>query len=350
MKKRIAYVLKIFLISLAVPAIVWAQTDTEPGGLQTIKKIDLHTHYIPDAYGHAIFQKFGEKPDGFPTPPWSVEEHLQFMDREGIDVSIVSASSPHISFGTDEETKALARQINEAGAKIVEQHPDRFGFLATLPLPNVEDSLEEIAYALDVLHADGFTLPTNARGVYLGDERLDPIFAELNRRHAVVALHPNQPSAIPANVAEGLPIPMMEFIFDTTRTVINLMLSGTLERNSDMTVIVPHVGAVLPVIIDRIAPVMKLFIKSANPDMDVYATFSRLYFDTAGICLPRQLPDLLEMVNSSHIFYGSDYPYTPEKICSLLSKQLSDTPALTDEQRQKIFHDNAVELFQRLKK
>jgi predicted TIM-barrel fold metal-dependent hydrolase len=342
MKRKYALLCSLLGILLLAGTGLEAQTSA-------IKRIDMHVHFIPDAYGTYLVDHFGATPDGIPTPKWSIEEHLKFMDREGIQVAMLSMSSPHVSYGTDEEARTLARQGNEAGAKIVQQHPDRFGLLATLPLPLVDDSIKEIAYALDVLHADGFTLPTNARGVYLGDKRLEPVFAELNRRHAVVTLHPNRPSAVPAGVAEALPTPLMEFIFDTTRTVIDLMLNGTMSKYPDMKIIIPHAGAVLPTIVDRIAPVMGVFVKSSAADKDVYKTFSKFYFDTAGICLPRQLPALLELVDSSHVFYGSDYPYTPENVIHNLGMMLSTTPSLTAAQRQDIFRDSALAVFPRLK-
>lgn len=156
---------------------------------------------------------------------------------------MLSISSPHINFGDKTDAKILARKVNEEGAELVKRYPDKFGLFASLPLPDVKDSIDEIRYAKDILHVDGFALPTNTHGVYLGNPCLDPIFEELNRHKAVVVIHPNKPSSIPENVVEDLPIPMMEFFFDTTRTVINMILKGTLKKFPDIKFIIPHAGA-----------------------------------------------------------------------------------------------------------
>lgn len=310
-----------------------------------ISKIDLHVHYIPQAYREALLVNYGEKnPDGFPTPEWNPQMHLEFMEKVGITTSMLSVTSPHINFGDDEAAKILARKVNEDGAELVNKYPGRFGLLASLPLPNVEASLEEIRYAMDVLQADGFALPTNSRGVYLGNPSLDAIFEELNRRKAVVVLHPEKPSAVPENVLENLPIPLMEFFFDTTRAVINMIVKGIFKRFSDIKIIVPHAGATLPILADRLQLANKV-----KDGVDVLAVLRRLYYDVAGACLPRQLPALMQLADEGHLLYGSDYPYTPERGCIYLASALDKTDLITDYQRRIIYRDNALKLFPRLK-
>ena len=162
---------------------------------------------------------------------------------------MLTISSPHINFGHEKAAKILARKVNEDGAEIVKKYPNKFGLIASIPLPNVEDSIEEIKYAMDVLHVDGFALPTNAQGVYLGDPcTTDPIFQELNKRKAVVVIHPNKPSSVPENVNEELPIPAMEFLFDTTRTVTN-MIFKELRHFPNIKFIIPHAGAFLSILL-----------------------------------------------------------------------------------------------------
>lgn len=321
-------------------------------------KVDLHAHYLPQAYLEALrINCQGADPDGFPTPDWQLERHVEMMNHLGIAFSLLSLSSPHINFGDREATRLLARQVNEDGADIVKRYPGKFGLMASLPLPDVEDSIEEIRYAMDVLHVDGFALPTNSRGVYLGDPDLDPILDELNRHKAVVVLHPNTPGRVPANVAEGLPMPLMEFFFDSTRTVINLILKRVLTRFRDIKFVVPHAGALLPVLADRLAAVLRrmpellddeLLIGEKLHQIDMFAELNMLYYDVAGVCLPRQLDALIQIVDTGHLFYGSDYPYTPESLCAVLAKDLDDTELLTQEQHQRIYCDNALELFPRL--
>lgn len=311
-----------------------------------IPKIDMHVHYLPEVYNKALLNCGEENPDGFPTPEWNADTHLEVMKHLGISTSMLAISSPHINFGDEHAAKILAREVNEYGAALVKKYPSKFGFLASLPLPNVDDSIKEIQYAMDVLHADGFTLPTNTQGVYLGNPCLDPIFEELNKRKAVVVLHPNKPSSIPENVTEDLPIPLMEFFFDTTRTVTNMILKGTLRRFPNIKFVIPHAGAFLSILTDRIAIVLKMM-KPADK-IDVYADIKGLYYDVAGNCLPRQLANLLQIVDIDHLFYGSDYPYTSEYLCIALADALDKTDLLTDEQRHAIYYDNAAKLFPRL--
>jgi predicted TIM-barrel fold metal-dependent hydrolase len=311
-------------------------------------KIDMHVHYVPQAYREALLSCGEENPDGFPTPEWDPQTHLKVAEQLGISTTMLSITSPHINFGDQHAAKILARKVNEDGAELVRKYPGRFGLLASLPLPDAAASVEEIQYAMNVLHADGFTLPTNTQGVYLGNPCLDPIFAELNKRKAVVALHPNAPSAVPENVLEDLPLPLMEFFFDTTRTIINMILTGTLKRFPDVKIIVPHAGAVLPILADRMQAGLQVLNKGEDV-IDVYAALRGLYYDVAGVCLPRQLAALLSLVDADHLLYGSDYPYTPAGSCIYLADALDKTKLLTDEQRCAIYRDNAVNLFPRLK-
>ena len=312
-----------------------------------IPKIDVHVHCLPPAYRDGLLARGEENPDGFPTPAWDPETHVEFMRRLGIAMSMVSISSPHINFGNEEAARLLARDVNDYGAGLVTAHPDKFGLLASLPLPNVENSIDEIHYATDTLHADGFALPTNSQGVYLGNPKLDPVMEELDKQEAVVVFHPNKPSAVPENVVEGLPIPMMEFLFDTTRAVTNMMLKGTFQRYPNIKFIIPHAGAFLSILADRVATA-GMILPDLAPGLDVFGDLKRLYYDVAGMCLPRQLAALLSLVDTSHLLYGSDYPYTPDNACIMLAQGLDKTPLLTAEQRQAMYHDNAVGLFPRL--
>ncbi|MFT8350598.1 amidohydrolase family protein [Clostridium saccharoperbutylacetonicum] len=314
-----------------------------------LQKIDMHVHYIPRAYRRLVEFEVEGEPDGFPTPEWDVESHLKMMEYLGIATTMLSLSSPHLNFGDPEVAKRVARQANEEGAEAVEKYPNKFGLIASLPLPNVKDSIEEINYAFDVLKADGVAFPTNTQGVYLGDPCLDPILEELNNRKAVVILHPNKPSSVPQNVNEELPIPAMEFLFDTTRTVTNMISKGTIRRFNNIKFVIPHAGAFLPILCDRLdAFFKKAYLLEGKEKIDVYGELKKLYYDIAGMCIPRQLETLLEIADHSHLFYGSDYPYTLEVGCIMLAEELDKTYILTDELRQDIYYKNALKLFPRL--
>ncbi len=218
-----------------------------------VGKIDVHAHYLPPDYAQELCAAGLTQPSGMPAyPEWSPSLALEKYDRLGIATGMLSISAPGVHYGDDQKARRLARKVNEAGAEFSRQHPRRFGLFAELPLPDVDGALTEIAYALDVLHADGIALKTNAGGIYLGDARFDPIFDELNRRRAVVFIHPTSPVCW-EQCAMGYPQPMLEFPFDTTRAVTNLILSGTLERCPDVRMIIPHNGGALPILARRIA-------------------------------------------------------------------------------------------------
>jgi predicted TIM-barrel fold metal-dependent hydrolase len=272
------------------------------------------------------------------------------MDRMNIAASVLTISSPGLHFGDDAAALRLARQANEIGAAVVRDHPKRFGLFAALPVPDVDGSLAEIEYAFDVLHADGIKLPTHSRGVYLGHERLDPVFAELSRRQAVVVLHPQKPAAVPADVLEGYPIPMMEFLIDTTRAVTNMIMNRTLQRYSGIKLVLPHAGAFMSVLPDRLTGRRKWFAPPGQQGEapDIHEALRQMYYDLAGYPVPGQLFALLQIVGPERLLYGSDWPFTPEAKVSGLQQKLLTTNLLTEEHRRAVFYQNALSLFPRL--
>ncbi|MEU1054721.1 amidohydrolase family protein [Streptomyces sp. NPDC005876] len=273
--------------------------------------VDVHAHFVTDSYVRRARAAGHDHPDGVPAwPAWSAAAHLELMDRCSIATSMLSVSSPGVHFGDDTAARRLAREVNEDGADVVREHPDRFGLFASLPLPDVDGALAEIAHAYDTLGADGVVLETNTHGTYLGDADLEPVWAELDRRGAVVFLHPTSPVCWERS-ALGRPRPMVEFVFDTARTVTDLLMAGTLDRYRNLTVIVPHCGGALPVLADRINGFMKMFMPPGTAAPDAVQQLGRLYYDLAGPALPRQLPALLSLVGTDRILYGSDHCWTP---------------------------------------
>ena len=178
-------------------------------------------------------------------------------------------------------------------------------------MADIDETLAEIERALDGLGLDGVNVLTNVAGVYLGDASLEPIMEELNRRKAVVFIHPTSPACWECT-SLGYPRPMIEFPFDTTRAVTNLLLSGTLARHPDIRWIVPHAGGTLPFLAPRIAGISMLL--GADDPGAVVAQLRRLHYDLAGSANPPVVAALLGFVERSQVLYGSDWPFTPEQI------------------------------------
>lgn len=284
------------------------------------RRLDVHAHYLPQPYRDALLAAGHDRPDGFPQiPEWSAEEHVRAMDRLGIATSILSISSPGVHLGDAAAARDLAREVNEIGRRAVVDHPGRFGLFASLPLPDVDAALAEIAWCCERLDVNGFVLLTNAGGTYLGDPSFEPVFRELNRRRARVFLHPTSPACW-EQTALGRPRPMLEFFFDTTRAVVDLVLNGTIARHAEVELIVPHAGATLPMIVDRVAVFARLL--AVDPSVDVLRDVARLHYDLAGFAVPRQLDALVTMTTRAHLHYGSDYPFTPEIAVAMAAERL----------------------------
>jgi 6-methylsalicylate decarboxylase len=310
--------------------------------------IDVHAHFLTGCYVAQARAAGHDLPDGMPGwPDWSAAAHLELMDRTGISTAVLSVSSPGTHFGDDEAARKLAREVNDAGAGIVRDHPGRFGLFASLPLPDTDGALAEIGYVFDVLGADGVILETNVHGVYLGDQRLEPVFAELARRQATVLLHPTSPPCS-QQTALGRPRPMIEFIFDTARTVTDLILAGTLARHPELSVIVPHGGGALPLLADRINGFL-LASAHGGPAPDVVAQLRRLHYDIAGTPFPRQVPALLNLVGHGQLLYGSDFPFTPASGIEMQVASVNAAPVPAEDATwQSLTTGNALWLLPRL--
>lgn len=273
--------------------------------------VDVHAHFLTDTYVAAARAGGHEHPDGMPGwPTWSAEEHLRLMDQWGIARSILSISSPGTHFGDAAAARTLTRQVNDAGAEIARANPDRFGHFASLPLPDVDAALAESAYALDELGSNGVILESNTGGVYLGDRRYEPLYTALNRRQAVVFVHPTSPPCAD-QLALGRPRPMLEFIFDSTRTVADLVFAGVLTRYPDIRWVVTHGGGALPLVAERMELFRTVFFDGDRDQPGVPEQIARLWFDMAGTPFPRQVPALIAAFGAERLLYGSDYCWTP---------------------------------------
>jgi 6-methylsalicylate decarboxylase len=205
-------------------------------------RIDVHQHVVPPFWAKAL-PTHGGDPSGMVIPQWSPESAIAFMDSLEIATGILSLTAPSVVGWKTIERREMARRVNEYTADLVARRPDRFGNFATPPLPDVDGALLEIEYALDTLRADGVILLSNYAGKYLGDAAFEPVWAELDRRQAVVFVHPGQP---PLLIAAGVAGPLVDYPFDTTRTAVQLVLNGIVDRYPGARIILAHAGGFLP--------------------------------------------------------------------------------------------------------
>ncbi len=324
--------------------------------LKNSRRIDTHQHILPPAYAKWLSVQ-GIHPGDIDLPPWSKAAALKVMDSHHIQTAILSISSPGVNLGEPEVARAKAREVNEYTAEVVQSNPNRFGFFATLTLPDMEGSISELNYALDELHADGVILLANSRGTYLGHPSFEPLMAELNRRKTVVFVHPDE---LPGGCIPGIPgIPAFaaDFLLDTTRAALNLVLTGAMERYPDIKMILAHAGGFVPYAAYRLLlPKLQRagFVKRISLALHQQeqldkelSVFRKFYFDTALSASPTVFPSLLALVNTDHITYGSDWPFAPTAAVNLFNHELENY-RLMDEQRTAINRGTAETLFPRL--
>lgn len=312
------------------------------------RRIDVHAHYIPQFYRDALTTAGQNEPDGIKgLPAWTEQSQLEAMDRLEVETSYLSISSPGVYFGDVAAAASLSRAVNEEALRLQGAHPGRFGYFASVPVPGFDEAEEEARYATDHLGAAGVVLETNTAGVYLGDPRLDGLYSVLNQRKAVLFIHPTT-AFEGAHLALGYPRPMLEFIFETTRSVTNMILSGVIERFPDMRVIVPHAGAALPILANRIELLLPILAKDGGGVLpSVKETLKKVHFDLAGAPVPELLTALLSVADADKVHYGSDYPFTPLGAAADLAEKLDATVVLDEDTRNAIYTGNIGNLISR---
>jgi len=351
--------------------------------------IDIHHHIVPDDYVKTLSRKRITKALGVPLPKWNLGAALEVLDENEIATAVVSISAPGVYFGNADEplplARELARRTNEVCAELVTARPTRFGAFATLPVPDVDSALEELEYASDRLKLDGVILLSNYDGYYLGDPKFEALHAELNRRKAVVFIHPSTPPGIEQSHL-GLPEAMLDVCFDTTRTAFSLIVNGVTKRYPDIRFVLAHAGGTVPYLAARagmtatllanthgIGPaigdaagfVSRIFpgLRGPMPDLlKYYINFKenvlpegpdfylkKFYYDTALSASPHAFASLLTIVDSSRILFGSDYIFATREAVPLTLQGLRDYPAFAATDLAAIARENAVRLFPRLR-
>ncbi len=266
-------------------------------------RIDVHHHMLPPFYME--LRRSLREPGQMPA--WSPEKSLEDMEKSGVSRAMLSLAVSGVTFDAGEAGRNLARKSNDYGAQLVMEHPAKFGLLAALPLPDPQGSLKEIEYALDMLRADGIALLTSYGDKWLGDPAYTPVFEELNRRKAVVFVHPNAPNCC-TNVLPRVPASTMEFLFDTARTIESLLTNGTFSRFPNVRFIFSHGGGTMPILARRIVRTFPKDLASQVPNGVIYE-LKRQFYDTASASDPTALSALMSIVPTSQILFGSDFPF-----------------------------------------
>jgi 6-methylsalicylate decarboxylase len=272
--------------------------------------IDVHNHIVPPFYLAENRERIAGSRGGQISPAWlewQPQKALNAMDEYGVATAVLSLSTPGVWFGDAEAARRTARRCNDYATELARSHPGRFGLFSALPLPDTEGSLREIEYALDVLKADGIGLLTSYGDKWLGDPAYQPVFEELNRRKAVVFVHPTTPTCC-RTLMPGIATVIAEVPQDTTRAVISLLFSGAFTRFADIRFIFCHAGGSVPVVAARIAQFgPKDLIEKLPHGVDY--ELKRLYYDIAVSAHRPALAALTSFVPTSQILFGSDYPY-----------------------------------------
>jgi 6-methylsalicylate decarboxylase len=313
----------------------------QPAGQRPAGAIDVHHHFAPPAYAAVLSQK---KLTPEPLVGWSPQKTIDDMDKAGVTTAMNSIVGPGVWFDDAEQAKHLARDANEYAAKLVSDYPGRFGSFATLALPDIDRSLSELEYALDTLKADGIMLFTSYNDKWMGDPFFSPILEELNRRQAVLFIHPTT-NACCANLLPGISSAKIEYGTDTTRAIVRMVYSGAAKRYPNIRVIFSHGGGTMPYLFTRFVNIHESGVGGQQPDFQ--AEVGKFYYDTAQTFNAIPMNALKQAVPLSQILFGTDYPYrsSKENIAGLLESNVFNA-----EEFKQIKYGNALRLLPRLRK
>ncbi|APR61554.1 2-amino-3-carboxymuconate-6-semialdehyde decarboxylase [Staphylococcus condimenti] len=315
--------------------------------------IDVHHHIIPDVYKSALVKNGVDKAGGMPIKDWTPEDSIAYMDRLGIEVGIGSISDPGLNPLDKEARKQTAREINDFEANMIQEYPNRFGGFATLPLPEVEDSIQELKYALDELKLDGVGLLSNYNEHFLGDPIFEDVMKELDKRNAVVFIHPSAAQADQQRPYYCQIDFLLKFTFNTTRAAANLVLSGTMDRYPNIKFILGHAGGTLPYLRWRIDQSYSWMIENLEDAVKLSKRpaeyISDFYYETALSTQPATFEALEETTDESHLLFGSDAHYAPETQAAKMIEIIENYHKFSESEIAAIERKNALELFPRFK-
>jgi predicted TIM-barrel fold metal-dependent hydrolase len=267
---------------------------------------------------------------------WSVAKAIEDMDRDGVARSMVSITLPGVWFGETDEARALARACNDYMAKLRADYPGRFGIFAAVPMPDIDGTLAEVAYALDELKADGIGFLTSYRDKWFGDPAFTPVMDELDRRRAIAYIHPTVADCCRGLTPDVHPM-LIEYGADTTRAIAQTVFSGEANRHPNLRLIFSHGGGAMPFVYQR-------FISHARhpgTPPDALAALKRFYYDTAAAAIAPPMLALRQVVPVSQILFGTDYPYGP---AGTVARQLRESGVFDAAELAAIEYGNAEKL------
>jgi predicted TIM-barrel fold metal-dependent hydrolase len=307
------------------------------------QRIDVHHHFAPPAWLEAV--------QGRPllqaaNSSWSARKSLDDMERGEVAAAVLSITNPGLWFGEGAASAQLARACNEHAAKLVSEYPGRFGFFAAVPLPDVDAALAEIEYACGALRADGIGLFTSYGDIWLGHPRFVPVLAELERRAALVHVHPTAADCCrELGYAPGLSPAAIEYGTDTTRAIAGLCFSGDARRFPSIRWIWSHAGGTLPFLAGRLENAASAF-RAQLPD-GLAAELRRFHYDVAGAANAGALASLLQLVKADRILFGTDFP--PGGTAAGVAQALREVDLFGAAELRAVERDNALRLLPRLK-
>jgi predicted TIM-barrel fold metal-dependent hydrolase len=306
-------------------------------------RIDVHHHFAPPAW---VVEVKGRPLLNVANTTWTPAKSIEDMDRGGVAAAVVSITNPGLWFGDRAVTRRLARACNDYGAKLVQDHPTRFGLFAAMPLPDVDATLKEIEYAYDALKADGVGLLTSYGDTWLGNAAYRPVMEELNRRKAVVHVHPTAANCCRnLDYAPGVGPGSMEYGTDTTRAIMGVTFSGDAVHFPDIRFIWSHAGGTVPFLAGRIDRGSRNA-KDRLPNGFI-DELKKFYYDVAGAANRGAIASLLQLVTADQVLFGTDFP--PGGTSLEVAQLLAELGLFSESDLRAIDRENAVKLLPRLR-
>ena len=331
-------------------ALPWGQNE---GGPDVQGLIDFHHHARPSAFFDALAKSGRTTMGGRPFPPaWTEAKALDLMDRMGITAAVISAPDADLLYRDRYIALPLSRLLNEMFAETIRSLPRRFGAFASLPMPHVEDSIREAEFALDQLQLDGVMLSTSYDGRYLGSATFDNLFTELDRRNATVFVHPVSPMGLKL-LALDFPASLLEYSFDTTRCIANLLHHRAPKRFPNIRFIFAHAGGAMPYLLSRMS-LMEHFLTpghhfAAEPDREaIRRGLQCFYYDTALSATDPVFDLLRQVVGIDRLVFGSDYPQVPDDFVKATADAVRASKTMKNDERCRVACATGLTLVPRL--